>query len=774
MSATHTTYYNLNKPDRQDFVSVVSDINDNMDKIDAAIHGVDTGKVDKTEKGVANGVASLDASGKVPSSQLPSYVDDVIEGYLYNGQFYKESSHTTLITPEEDKIYVDIPTSSSYRWSGSLYVKIDDPKEIIDDNAGSGDTDKVWSANKVTEEFALQNEVVTESLESKADIITVTDNTPASVKTFQDGADNLPMALTVGIEPVQDLHGYGNPWPAGGGKNLLPSLLSNIKRNNTVGTWDDDEYSVNGITFKFETNSEGYVTSVNVSGTVTSGTPTIRIYADDTGIPAGSYIVNGCPSTGGNDTYFLRLYNKNANSGGTALIDSGSGVTVDNTYTIKRVNISVNNGVALPSGGVVFKPMIRLATESDGSFAPYSNICPISGWTGANVSRTGKNLFNDTLAQGSIRTTSGESTNNATRVRTANGTLLKPGTYTVSCNGAYKGNAFFYKPDGTFIEPLDSSNMSVLPYTFTLAEDTLCKFVFALSDDGNILPADVTNIQVEKGSVASSYTAYAGHTYPITFPQSAGTVYGGTLTVNRDGTGTLIADKGYTVLDGSETVAKGSGLKNYYRNVEDGSIAGRTEAGWFSQAQLEQIHLMCNLTKVEASTDDSYIHASAYCGGGGTVFQPRIFLPTCETAAAAQAWLQEQATAGHPLTWCYLLKEPVTYTLTAEQVKSLLGVNNILADTGNILSVDYPADTKLYVDQQIADKISASQRLMELIVTANHEDEMKATKAYSKDELLIVNGTLYKASTSIANGATLTVNTNVTATTVAAELAALA
>ena len=63
---------------------------------------------------------------------------------------------------------------------------------------------------------------------------------------------------------------------------------------------------------------------------------------------------------------------------------------------------------------------------------------------------------------------------------------------------------------------------------------------------------------------------------------------------------------------------------------------------------------------------------------------------------------------------------------------------------------------------------------MELIVTANHEDEMKASKAYSAGDLLIVNGTLYKATTSIANGAALTVGTNVSATTVANELAALA
>ena len=46
----------------------------------ADITVADNTKIPTSEKGKANGVATLDASGLVPSSQLPSYVDDVIEG----------------------------------------------------------------------------------------------------------------------------------------------------------------------------------------------------------------------------------------------------------------------------------------------------------------------------------------------------------------------------------------------------------------------------------------------------------------------------------------------------------------------------------------------------------------------------------------------------------------------------------------------------------------------------------------------------------------------
>lgn len=81
-------------------------------------------KVDGTSVGSANGVASLDSNGKVPSSQLPSYVDDVIEGYLYEGSFYKESTHETEIPGESGKIYVDLVTNKEYRWSGSQFVVV--------------------------------------------------------------------------------------------------------------------------------------------------------------------------------------------------------------------------------------------------------------------------------------------------------------------------------------------------------------------------------------------------------------------------------------------------------------------------------------------------------------------------------------------------------------------------------------------------------------------------------------------------------------------------
>ena len=66
-------------------------------------------------KGVANGYASLDSGGLVPASQLPSYVDDVLEYANLAG--FPASGET-------GKIYVALDTNKIYRWSGATYIEV--------------------------------------------------------------------------------------------------------------------------------------------------------------------------------------------------------------------------------------------------------------------------------------------------------------------------------------------------------------------------------------------------------------------------------------------------------------------------------------------------------------------------------------------------------------------------------------------------------------------------------------------------------------------------
>lgn len=83
-----------------------------------------TAYIPTSQKGANSGVAELDANGKVPSSQLPSYVDDVINGFYHNSKFYEDDEYTHEITGETGKIYIDVSSNKTYRWSGNGYTEI--------------------------------------------------------------------------------------------------------------------------------------------------------------------------------------------------------------------------------------------------------------------------------------------------------------------------------------------------------------------------------------------------------------------------------------------------------------------------------------------------------------------------------------------------------------------------------------------------------------------------------------------------------------------------
>lgn len=70
------------------------------------------GKISNSEKGVPNGVATLDGTGKIPSAQLPSYVDDVVE--------YSDLA-SFPVTGSSGILYIDISTNKQYRWAGTTY-----------------------------------------------------------------------------------------------------------------------------------------------------------------------------------------------------------------------------------------------------------------------------------------------------------------------------------------------------------------------------------------------------------------------------------------------------------------------------------------------------------------------------------------------------------------------------------------------------------------------------------------------------------------------------
>lgn len=122
-----------------------------VDRLDTKIDDVNEDLQDfKALKGQPNGLAELDGNGKVPASQLPSYVDDVMDAYatytvsptgvLQDIQLYADAEHETPIVGERDKIYVNVTpgeVSYQFRWSGSQFIHIDSNAIIIGDITGT-------------------------------------------------------------------------------------------------------------------------------------------------------------------------------------------------------------------------------------------------------------------------------------------------------------------------------------------------------------------------------------------------------------------------------------------------------------------------------------------------------------------------------------------------------------------------------------------------------------------------------------------------------------
>lgn len=167
------------------------------------------------------------------------------------------------------------------------------------------------------------------------------------------------------LQPQQDLHGYSAPWPAGGGKNLLKPPISDA--------------TINGVTFTV--NSDGTITA---NGTASANADFYFVGAngvyEDAHIPSGTYIVSGNSSESSTSVFYIVKSNTNI------IVQQFNGqsasVTLDSSETY-RIFIRVQSDKTVTNQK--YYPMIRSSSVTDAAYAPYSNECPISGHTSANI-----------------------------------------------------------------------------------------------------------------------------------------------------------------------------------------------------------------------------------------------------------------------------------------------------------------------------------------------------------------------------------------------------
>lgn len=189
-------------------------------------------------KSKANGLCPLDENTKVPSSYLPSYVDDVVE-------YAQKSSFPA--TGESGKIYISQNDNKTYRWSGSAYVEIS-PSLALGETASTafpGNRGKALEDNlsNLESQFSDLDEYAKEYLLNK---ITVVENK----NTEQDTAIN-------GKASVNHTHTFAS---ITGLQSELDSKLESTQTNNT-GTNETDKYAITFSEDKFTITMTNKVTS---------------------------------------------------------------------------------------------------------------------------------------------------------------------------------------------------------------------------------------------------------------------------------------------------------------------------------------------------------------------------------------------------------------------------------------------------------------------------------------------------------------------------------
>ena len=511
---------------------------------------------------------------------------------------------------------------------------------------GLGDTDEVAGIkNDISELRATA---------SAQGIYVETESQP--IVSISDGADNQPMkAVKVAIEPVQDLHGYDAPWPAGSRNNLFDEVWESGTINGTTGEEASNPAFSRSVNFIAVLSNTDYY----VYGSAITSTSEVFVfsYQDD-----GTYI----------------SYQK--------LSSNGTYTTPSNCA---KIRLQVRRTIETVTNYLYAVNYPNTVT----TYSPCSNICPISGWTGVKVTRTGKNLWGGEAIKNAILTIKNASTGSDadggyvsfSAANTDNDQLFtsfKSDTqYTVvirykKSNTSLSNNLRIAYTDGTKknIVTADTYEEGKLYTAITTSQvgKTISHIEAYFSSGTALVYYDKCGL-FEGVITEDQFVPYQGQTYEVTFPSEAGTVYGGTLDVVS---GKLVIDRVSFEVTDSTYISRNNSFSWYIgrgRLPVPSLITGA-----------ENYDVICD--KIPKA--NCFIHAI-----GHLRFNTTIGYDDASSMLAGN---------NGSLQFVYPIASPQEFTLSQTEIKTLLGLNNVFVDCGDT-AITYPADTKLYIDKKIAE-----------------------------------------------------------------------
>ena len=429
-----------------------------------------------------------------------------------------------------------------------------------------------------------------------------------------------PLGVVASWEPTQE--GSGDPYPAGGGKNLFNPA------------WMPEKTLNNGLTW-----------TIAPDGTVTAtGTADGTSYynSDYFSLPAGTYTISAMP--------YFRMTIRNRDVGDTTVAVQSVGHPCTFTVETDIQNASLFFAASNTLDNASAKPQLEKGSTAT-AYAPYENIRPISGRDSVKVERCGKNLWS--LGDIGFKQYKEIPVN------------YPAGDYKFSCevetestSSTVQVGRFFdgkwvcsQEQKGKRIEVLIRASVGIFAFRFYAGPSSV--------DHSN---ATFQNIQLELGRGATTYATYTGQTATLTLPS---TIYGGTVdAVTGEGQETWKL----LTLDGTERWIMGSSVEGNISFFVPNAITDTPIATVSTE--------ICTHYKILNYNDGT---ESAFLS-----FEPYVYINTrsFNSVEELKSYLAAQYAAGTPVQVCYKLAEPVPFTATgAQPIPALSGVNTVLADS---------------------------------------------------------------------------------------------
>lgn len=503
-----------------------------------------------------------------------------------------------------------------------------------------------------------------------------------------------PLGVVASWEPTQA--GEGEPYPAGGGKNLIP-YPSNIGYSFPI--------TRNGLTIT--SNPDG---SYTVNGTATANTYFAVCYLSGGEFDnIGTVTLSGCPkggNTAATNGYYLALY---TGAGGIWKSDVGSGGSID--FGVlgagARIEITVTSGYT--ANNLKFWPQLEKGSTAT-AYAPYENIRPISGRDAVSVERCGVNLLQITpfaknvnkgvtfeyVAPGGIKISGTAAGFSDSPVFAA--PLLPPGKYygtnqnniNASIVVTRDGERFWQNAKGIF----DIKTGDILHYWYISinAGTTIDTIVYPYIVPGTTPP--------------TAYTPYRGDTLALALPS---TIYGGTVdAVTGEGKKTWKL----VTLDGTEGWEIRDNTANTYF-VYLPSLALDGKCSHFA-----------NLVQVDGTAIGVYLNYT----------NAAIFVTQYSSIDAWTAYLAAQAAAGTPVQIAYKLATPTPFTATGNgPIMPIPGETNTVMTDADSVTVTGRADPIRIIQQLQAAQNVATQQLAETQQAVVDTTAMAVDYIYEQD-----------------------------------------